>query len=246
MKILLSAIVSLCSIISYAQNDVNIVYIGNSITQGAMIEDKQHDAPPAQSSKNLLKQFPNLRFANTGLSGATTFDYLPTDGTHFKRITDGADSVSDKPILFSVMIGTNDSAERGPNGSPVSVENYKKNLTIILDTLLRRYQNSIVVIHRPIYYSENTYNSAEYLVKGLNRLKSYSSAIDQIVKEGKGRIFLGDTLAFSYFEQNHTKMCFAENGAAGIFYLHPNEQGAKKLGKYWSDAILRVLKSVKP
>ncbi|MEG1635873.1 MAG: GDSL-type esterase/lipase family protein [Rikenellaceae bacterium] len=242
MKLLFSLIFLFTAFLSFAeQKSINVVFVGNSITQGVIIENPKHDAPPARAAENLRKHFHDLRYSNTGISGATTVDYLPENKTLFKNIIAGADSVSEKPIVFSVMIGTNDSAENGPNGSPVSVENYKKNLHIILDTLLSRYKNSIVVLHRPIYYSENTYNGAMYLVKGLNRLKSYSAAIDQLVAEGKGRIFLGDSDAFEYFEKNHKKKCFAENGAAGTFYLHPNVDGAKKLGKFWSDAILRVI-----
>jgi hypothetical protein len=36
---------------------------------------------------------------------------------------------------------------------------------------------------------------------------------------------------------------FAEDGKAGVFYLHPNEAGAKKLAQFWADAIVDVVKS---
>ena len=33
---------------------------------------------------------------------------------------------------------------------------------------------------------------------------------------------------------------FAEDGKAGTFYLHPNEAGARKLARYWAQAIVKV------
>jgi hypothetical protein len=36
---------------------------------------------------------------------------------------------------------------------------------------------------------------------------------------------------------------FAEDGKAGIFYLHPNEAGAKKLARFWAEAIVRTVKA---
>ena len=36
---------------------------------------------------------------------------------------------------------------------------------------------------------------------------------------------------------------FAEDGKAGTFYLHPNEAGAKKLARFWAEAIAQSIKS---
>lgn len=32
-----------------------------------------------------------------------------------------------------------------------------------------------------------------------------------------------------------------EKGNAGIFYLHPNKEGAKILGRFWAEAIMKAL-----
>ena len=39
------------------------------------------------------------------------------------------------------------------------------------------------------------------------------------------------------------KYYFAENGNAGVFYLHPNESGARKLGKRWARAIVNAIQA---
>ena len=35
---------------------------------------------------------------------------------------------------------------------------------------------------------------------------------------------------------------FAEDGKAGVFYLHPNEAGARKLARFWARGIVNALK----
>ncbi|WP_221390350.1 GDSL-type esterase/lipase family protein [Dyadobacter sp. NIV53] len=168
-------------------------------------------------------------------------------GKLFVLATKAADSLyaqKDHQLLFSMKLGTNDSAIEGPNGSPVSKEQYKKNMQTIISELLIRYPGSKVIIHHPIWYSENTYNSSKYLKEGLERMKSYIPEIDELVSEYKksepGRVFKGDTKAFKYFKKHAVRLFKPENGQAGTFYLHPNEEGVGVLGKYWGKAIGKV------
>lgn len=53
---------------------------------------------------------------------------------------------------------------------------------------------------------------------------------------------MGDTLAFDYFKQNYQTALIPENGNAGTFYLHPNREGAIRLGEYWGAAIYQTIK----
>ena len=43
------------------------------------------------------------------------------------------------------------------------------------------------------------------------------------------------------FKENHLTDFQAEKGNAGVFYLHPNEKGAVRLGELWSEAIRQAL-----
>ncbi|MEO6851372.1 MAG: lipolytic protein G-D-S-L family, partial [Mucilaginibacter sp.] len=98
------------------------------------------------------------------------------------------------------------------------------------------------VINLPLWYSPNTYNGAQYLQEGLDRLQSYSKPIKMLVKEyHNDRVFLGDTFAFDYFRINYLTRLRPEDGRQGTFYLHPNKQGAAELGVFWGQAIYRVI-----
>ena len=142
------------------------------------------------------------------------------------------------------MLGTNDSAIRGTNGCPVSPEQYQKNMRTIIDKLIELYPGCKIVVHRPLWYSPNTHNASEYLQEGLDRLQTYYPEIKKLVKHynsvKKGCVYLGDTDGFDYFRKNHKDAFQAENGNSGVFYLHPNKEGASYLGKLWGKAIYKI------
>lgn len=101
---------------------------------------------------------------------------------------------------------------------------------------------SIFVLQRPIWYSANTYNGAMYLVEGQKRLVGYANVLIGMA-EKYSDVYIGDLKGFDYFRDFHEKYYFAENGNAGVFYLHPNEKGARKLGKRWARAIADALRA---
>lgn len=232
------------------KQNLNIVFIGNSITQGVILDDPKHEAPPVQAALYLRTQ-PSIgvvRYSNQGVSGSTTLDFLPESGRLFPNVTHAADQFRGETwatLLFSIMLGTNDSAITGPHGAPVSPTQYYENMKAIIDRLLALYPNCKVVVHRPVWYSPNTYNGAKYLEEGLNRLQTYYPQLQALVKDYSARfpnqVFMGDTEGFDYFKTHHKEELFAEDGNAGTFYLHPNKQGARALGKLWGKAILLSL-----
>ncbi|MDP4240146.1 MAG: GDSL-type esterase/lipase family protein [Bacteroidota bacterium] len=228
-------------------SEFNIVFIGNSITHGAGLQDPINQAPPARTVNYLNKRHYKVNFINCGVSGSTTVDILPVSKNLFPQIILAADSLSKTglPLLFSIMIGTNDSAIKGPTGSPVSPDNYRKNVLAIIDSLLNRYPGSHVILNRPIWYSPNTHNGALYLAEGLARLQRYTPEILSIVQLRKGKVFLGDTKAFNFFKQNYLQYLSPEKGNSGTFYLHPNALGAEKLGEFWGEALIHQLKRIK-
>src|ERR1700712_4735060 len=124
------------------KRDLNIVFIGDSITYGAGLPDAATQAPPVICS-NYLKTQPNIGavdFSNQGHSGYTTLDWLP--GTRaFIDAEAAAKAFNNQQaqLVFSIKIGTNDSAVKGTHGAPVSVEDYRANLKIIIDQLLKDF-----------------------------------------------------------------------------------------------------------
>lgn len=230
---------------------LNIVYIGNSITQGALLKNPKEEAPPVLASAWLKNQkgISEVNMSNQGVSGKTTIDYLPASKTYFPKVKIAMETLkAEHPKalpLFSIMLGTNDSANSGPNGAPVSAPQYYTNLKAIIDALLESFPDAMFVLHRPIWYSPTTYNGAQYLARGLKRLESYYPVLQELVNDyaskHPGQVFLGDTDAFAYFETNYATEFWPEQGNAGTFYLHPNQKGAESLARFWGEAIYKAL-----
>jgi len=228
---------------------INIVFIGNSITHGAGLKDWKTQAPPNEVVKYLKQQkkIGMVEFSNNGYSGHTTLDFLPSANTDFPKVEAATRAFSNQnaTLVFSMILGTNDSAVKGTHGAPVSKEDYQANLQAIIDQLLKDFPGCKVVIQQPTWYSPNTHNGAIYIQEGLTRLQSYFPKIKETVKAyhktKPGQVFLGDTKAFAFFK-NHAEQYFQhEEGKEGIFYLHPNEEGAVILGDYWAKAIYKAL-----
>ncbi len=244
-------ILGICSFDFSIRPEINIVFIGDSITEGG----EEAGVPPVFTADFIKEKLgsSDIKFSNQGVSGTTTVDFLPATATYFNKVVKVADSLyanKQAALIFSIMLGTNDSAIDGPLGSPVSSESYGRNLKTIIDQLLERYPNSKFVIHHPIWYSSNTYNRSKYLQEGLTRLQTYFPVIDALVKNysktNPGHVFNGDKNAFGYFKEHHLTHMQEENGQQGIFYLHPNEKGSRELGMFWGEAILKVLHESQP
>ena len=231
--------------------ELNIVFIGNSITQGAQLKEPVQEAPPVQTVQWLQKQegIDRVNMSTQGVSGLTTVDFLPASQTFFPKVKMAMEALQaehpDATLLFSMMLGTNDSANSGPNGSPVSAPQYYTNVKAIIDELMDSFPKALFVLHYPIWYSPNTYNGAQYLVSGLKRLQSYYSQLQALVNDyaqkHPGQVFLGDTEAPAYFETHYLEEFNPEQGRAGIFYLHPNKKGAESLAAFWGKAIYEVI-----
>jgi lysophospholipase L1-like esterase len=228
----------------------DIVFIGNSITAGGQRAASGDESPPAIATKYIrtLKGIESANYLNRGRSGFTTVDFLPTpDGELSKVITAIKSFHTDtkRLLVFSVSLGTNDSAEEGPKGSPLWPVEYRTNMKAITDKLLSEFPDCKVIFQQPIWYSPNTYNLSRYLKAGLERLQSYFPELKSLVAEysisNPGKVFMGDTKAFDYFRDNHLTEFSPEEGNAGTFYLHPNKTGAESLGRFWGDGIYRAL-----
>ena len=236
---------------SSSKHPVNLVFIGNSITQGALLADPLHEAPPVRTVEWLNQQsgIREVYYSNQGVSGNTTVDFLPATDTFFPKVVAAMEQLvqahPDATTMFSIMLGTNDSACSGTLGAPVSAPQYYTNLKAIIDELLERFPQAHVVLHRPIWYSDNTYNGARYLAEGQQRLASYTPQLEQLVRHyasaRPGQVHEGDTRAAAWFECHYSTELVPEKGRAGTFYLHPNAQGAQSLARFWGEAIYRIL-----
>lgn len=231
-----------------AQNaaPIQLVFIGNSITQGARLANPIVEGPATQTALLLNGAGRSVEVLNRGLSGTTTFDWLPNDTTRcFPPLITTTDAFfrPGATHIFSVMLGTNDSAETRCNGAPVNPERYGENLSAIIDSLLTRYPDAKVILNYPIWYSPTTYNGARYLQGGLDRLQTYHPVIDRIVASRPGQVFAGRREAYDAFA-GKPQLFDEEDGRVGKFYLHPNAEGARLLATFWAAAVLDVVGSV--
>lgn len=242
-------ITTFSQLINNKHHNFNIIFIGNSITHGGGLEHPDTEAPPVKAVEWLRTQpaAGTINFKNMGFSGHTTVDFLPGGPHDFKQVEAAAAALQNDSaqLVFSLILGTNDSAVKGPNGSPVSVENYTANLHIIADQLLKEFPGCKLIFQQPTWYSPNTHNRSTYGAEGLARLQSYFPAIRAVVKSYQktypGQVFMGDTKAYKFFEHHAKEYLQHEQGEEGIFFLHPNKQGAAILGEYWAKAVYKKL-----
>lgn len=221
--------------------DINLIFIGNSITAGATLSDAKTQAPPV-ICRQLVEQATGItsNVYNGGRSGITTFGFLP-GRNDFTRVVEAAHAYKNGNgglVFFSIMLGTNDSACTGTEGAPVSPDTYKNNLKKIIEGLINAVPDCKILLNYPIWYSPNTYNGAKYLQEGLDRLHSYYPYIDTIVAE-YDQVFAGNKEVWKCFEDNE-ELFTMEHGNAGDFFLHPNAYGAQSLAEIWADSLLEI------
>ena len=259
LRLLTSVILLAISITASSQKQsYNMVFIGNSITYGAMHQQREQTAPPAQCARWLSAQdgIDTVYFANCGRSGRTTYHFLPNrsavvpkgDPTYFGDVVKKASQLTkehpESPLVFSIMLGTNDSAER-PKNHRTSPDQYVANMTALIDSLLTLWPDAHVVLQRVIYYTPGYVTKMGSVMddESLRHLSAYYDRYAEIIRRCKhGHVHVGDTLAYDYFRQNYKTDVALQHGKNGEqYYLHPNEQGAKALGEYWGRAILSIL-----
>lgn len=225
-------------------NTYDLVFIGDSITHGAGTAQPATQAAPVVCGQLLQKLLPgaSIFVCNEGYVGYTTLGISRQMRGIEKAI---APFLAAHPgrLVFSIMLGTNDSANSGPGGSPASPADYRANLESIVDEILGLHPGAIVLIQRPIWYSPNTIKKgADYGgAAASNRLKSYFPEIPALVADyaasHPNQVFEGDTRAYDSFAANYQTDLSPEHGLDGTFYLHPNASGAASLAEFWADAI---------
>lgn len=236
----------------------NIVFIGNSITYGALHQQRETTAPPAQCASWLSRQesIDTVYFRNCGRSGRTTYHFLPNpedvipagDKTYFADVVAKTRELVKAhpglPLVFSIMLGTNDTVERKKNHHTDPAD-YAANLTTIIDSLLTLWPDAHVVLNKPIWYYPDYVSKAGSIAtkKSLKLLDAYAKQFRRVVKNCKpGHVHIGDVEAYGYFKKHYLTDVFKEEDARGqSYWLHPNEQGATRLAEFWGKALLPVL-----
>lgn len=241
-------VLAIVAFVPAKKEKLHIIFIGDSITRGTASKE---ESPPSHAENILqqLGQWKTVSVSNQGRSGFTTVDFLPSSRRSYPDVKAVADEFyQDKTatLVFSIMLGTNDSAIKGPKGAPVSPSDYQANLRTITDSLLTSYPECRVVFNYPLWYSDSSQNKgAEYKKEGQLRIQSYWSELDKLVKSyrktHREQVFSGDKKAYNYFKKNYLTDFRTETGPSGTFYLHPNQKGDKALAGFWVRAIVKAL-----
>jgi len=222
---------------------VNVVFIGDSITQGVGAPDGQHAAPALCAEElHALLGGTAVYFSNQGHSGHTTQDYLPGGQDYAGAQAAARALMAAHPgtLIFSIMLGTNDSANGGPHDAPLPAEGYRTNLKALLARLAADFPSATTVVQHPLWYSPNTHNGCDYELTGLERLTTYDAVIHDVATHSGAHVREGDTRGFAFFAANYLTDLAPENGQNGTFYLHPNARGAANLARLWAVALIAV------
>lgn len=239
----------------YAQKDLSIVFIGNSVTYGAQHPEatRMQTCPPAQAAAWLMSQpeIGEVHWANNGVNGCTSYDFLPQQGKGlFAEALHNADSLEmafpSAEMVFCISLGCNDTARR-PAYGPSTPGKYEENITLIVETLLARYPDAVVILNNSIAYMPGTHT--QHGSRMMFDLLTVFNDIEKdiVVKLSKtygSHIRLGDTDGYDHFKSEaiYTTQMYPEKGWQGsTFYLHPTPDGSHHLGVLWGKAILRNL-----
>lgn len=136
---------------------LNIVFIGDSITFGHLLNNPENEAPPTHAVK-FLQAAPGISsvcFANCGKNGFRTDQFLPdAPDSAWPHLRLAADAYTNTPgcLLFSVMIGANDSISVTPC-------QYGTNLTLLVNALYYIHPNEAGAALLGQYWAEAIYRA---------------------------------------------------------------------------------------
>ena len=213
MKKIISILTLLfCVCISYAQA-IRVACVGDSITYGAYIENRDKDSYPAQLGKTLGDKYDVKNF---GLNGATTLFKGDIPYVKTKRYSD---ALAFNPNIVVIKLGTNDSKEK--NARFVK-KDFEKDLTTIIESFKKLPTNPRIYLCIPVpaFQSGKSIDADRVKYAIIPRVKNVAKAqkVELInlyeIFDGKGEFFPDK--------------------------IHPNAQGAKIIAEKVSKHILAI------
>ena len=226
--------------------NINLVFIGNSITYGATLSERSTQAPPVVTGK-LVEAATGVttHVYNGGVSGYSTQDFLDDKQSCYTNVVSNATRLSRNGgrLYFSIQLGTNDS-KKNSSKERYSKATYKANLEALIGKLTAEFPSCKIIINYPPWYSDNTYTGAsEFTADGQALLHSYYDVIDEVTGE-YDNVFAGDRNTWDVFAEK-TELFTPETSAnaVGAYYLHPNAEGARRLALIWTKGILPAIES---
>jgi lysophospholipase L1-like esterase len=183
------------------------------------------------------------RMYDRGSSGSSTSDWLPSKRNGLDERAKaafisvfGKPNPKTNPVWILVMLGTND--VRSDNR--FTAEKHRRNLQTITGDLVANGYN-VVINYPPSFVIPTRFNGVAWDADSDRLLRAYLPEEQAVVasfdRKSPGRVFLGDTVAYSYFATRPT--LFQEYGVYGG--LHPNGiVGTDALADCWVLAFLHI------
>jgi len=204
---------------------MRILFQGDSITDGCREKRDYHhmgESYPKYASELIAARHPELdiEFVNQGISGNRT-------GQLFDRLY--PDAIALQPDVISIMIGINDIWHRHTHMVLTTDKQIETNFEAILKTLREQTSAKIVVL-------------APYLLDhpDVQAMKPELESVVEIVAR------IGKRYADVYIPVNEYFDQALKNAPSALYYshdgVHPNENGARFIAKYYADAIEPFLK----
>lgn len=206
---------------------VRVLFQGDSITDAGRDRRNYFDLGngyPKYSAENLVKENPDVdfEFINFGISGNRSgelFDRIYTDGIAFQ------------PDVISILIGINDIWHRYMD--QIRVLTTDEQFALNYRTTLKRIKNETnakIVILAPFVLD----------AEDKDMLRKDIKSILPIVRE------LAEEFADAYIPLDELFAEALKNQPEPLYYsadgVHPNENGAAFIGKYYAEAVKPLLK----
>lgn len=203
---------------------MRILFQGDSITDNGNRGDMYDmgSGYPKYASALLRERFPDIEFTfmNKGISGNRTWDLLERWQT---------DCIDLQPDLLSVMIGINDTWRAFDSGNPTTAEQYEANYRRLLEDV-RAHTKAKILMLEP-YLLHDTPDKDRWRAD----LDAKIDAARRLAREFADAYVPLDGLFASAcvgYQPTH----WSPDG------VHPNENGAEFIGRYYTDAAAGLIK----
>lgn len=203
--------VILLTLSSCKSEPIRVACVGDSITYGHGIRDREHDAYPGLLSAALGEKY-NVR--NFGVSGSTTMN-----GTDMPYMNEQAykDALAFNPQIVTIKLGTNDSKPYNWNKS----ENFKQDLKTLIESFRSLPSKPKIWLCLPVPAMGHAWNINDSVI--YNGVIPYIKEVAQ--EEGLPVIDLNTPF-------QGKKQYFPDT-------IHPNEDGQKEIASVILDAVFK-------
>ncbi|MDP9175619.1 MAG: hypothetical protein M3O30_17385 [Planctomycetota bacterium] len=220
---------------------INLVGFGDSKVRSADGGGSPQTWNPVSQCAIALASLGRTVFSsNQGVDGSASSDWLLSSANLNAAIAAMTSLVATTPSAAQIFFGgewTNDCAQSGKSGSPISVAQNLINMKAITAALIAAFPNCYVFWDYPSWFSPNAVTSYVYGPAGLDLMLSYAPNIPATVAVGPTRqVFAGDN-SFGAMAAQDTSLMRSATGSNGNYELHYSPTGGTLKGQLWANVI---------